>query len=1173
MRLRHLIKYTSYLLLAVMLLSMAGCSTQKNTARSRWWHSFNARYNTYYNGSLAYIDGSLEKENGHKDNFTELLPLYPVGNKNSRELGKGNFDRAIEKSKKAIKLHSIKRRPEWPPGKQKTEKDREWLSRKEYNPFLWKAWMLMGRSQFHSGAFDEAASTFAYMSRLYQTQPSIYGRARAWLAKSYIEQDWMYDAEDVIRNMERDSIHWRAQKEWDYTYTSYYIHHKEYQKAIPYLRKVIKHEMRRKQKARQWFLLGQLHEALGQKEDAYKAYQHVLRQHPPYEVEFNARIAMTEVMAGTQAKKMVSKLQRMAANDNNKDYLDQVYYAIGNIHLAQRDTLKAISAYEKGNQKATRAGIEKGVLLLKLGDLYWQREKYNDAQRCYGEAIGLLDKEREDYEELAYRSKVLDELVPYTDAVQLQDSLQTLAKLPEAQRNAAIDRVIEALKKKEKEEADLLAEQNAQNGMSGNNEPLFDRQTPTSNRPTPMTQNPDQGLWYFYNQMAVNQGKTAFQRLWGKRDNVDNWQRVNKTIVAMEQQNEAETLALDSLEQANALSDSLASIAESDEQDPHKREYYLAQIPFTPEQIEASNLLIMDGLYHSGVIFKDKLDNLQLSEKALRRLVDMYPAYNDIDQAYYHLFLLYSRLHQPGIANSYIQRLKAQHPNSKWTVLLTDPHFKENAVLGTHIEDSLYAATYDAFKANRHNEVHTNAQWSERRFPLGANRDKFLFIGGLSKLNSGNADGCLADMQLLVEKYPESSLSHMAGMIINGVQSGRRLRGGKFDMGDVWSRRTAVLSDSDSIAARQFSNERNTDFTFMIAYHPDSVNENQLLYHVAKYNFTSYMVRNFDVAIEQDGAGLHLMKIAGFRNFDEALQYARAFYRQSSITSLLGKARSFVISDTNLELLGTTFSYDDYDKYYTKHFAPLKVSTFQLLTEPVDVQTIPQKKPAIEDIDRLLDDGTFIDNGLDAKPTDNSTIIVPQDDMPEDNNQGGIIIPTEDVRPQQNTGTTIIPNEPPVVPQPQIQPQVPTIPTVPTVPPSKPTQPVQKQPVKTEPQPIGTPIDQGATVIPVERPATPATPTDRGGIIIPNTQPTQPTKATQPTAKGQTKAQPSTVPNKAQPQNKGGTIIYFENDKNGKNQNTPKPLPKAADKQTKQKKKAEPKTVDFGDEYYDLEGF
>ena len=220
-------------------LILTGCSTQKNTAQSRWWHAFNAKYNTYYNGTLAYIDGSLEKETGNKDNYTEQIPLYTVSNKNSREIGKANFDRAIEKCEKAIHQHSIKRRPEWTKNRRKTAKDIEWLSRREYNPFLWKAWMLMGRSQFYQGDFESAAATFSYMSRLYATQPAIYGKARAWLAKCYIEQNWNYDAEDVIRNILRDSIHWRAQKEWDYTFADYYIHTGNAEQAIPYLRKVI----------------------------------------------------------------------------------------------------------------------------------------------------------------------------------------------------------------------------------------------------------------------------------------------------------------------------------------------------------------------------------------------------------------------------------------------------------------------------------------------------------------------------------------------------------------------------------------------------------------------------------------------------------------------------------------------------------------------------------------------------------------------------------------------------------------------------------------------------------------------------------------------------------------------------------------------------------------------
>lgn len=993
------------MLLAAVLLAATGCTTQKNTAKTRWWHSFKARYNTYYNGTLAYIDGSLEKENGNKDNFTEMLPLYTVGNKQSREIGKGNFEKAIEKCQKTIKLHSIKKRPVWDKKRRKTEKDIEWLSRREYNPFLWKAWMLMGRSQFYKGAFDEAASTFAYMGRLYQTQPAIYAKSRAWLAKCYLEEGWLYDAEDVVRNMERDSIHWSARKEWDYTYADYYIHTGDYAKAIPYLRKVIKHEMRRKQRAREWYLMGQMQAALGNKAEAMRAYKRMIRQNPPYEVEFNARIAMTEVMSGGQWKKMVSRLKRMAASDKNKEYLDQVYYAIGNIYLAQNDTAKAISAYERGAAKATRSGIEKGVLLLKLGDIYWEMERYNDAQRCYGEAIGLLDKERKDYEELSHRSKVLDQLVPYTDAVHLQDSLQTLAKMDEKDRNAAIDRTIAELKRKEKEERDRLAEQNAQetmqqNGGGNNMQQQNNRQQNNMNQQT-------NGLWYFYNATAVSQGKAAFQKMWGKRENVDNWQRVNKTVVNFggnQEETELSEAQLDSIARQEAIEDSLAQIADSAQNDPHKREYYLAQIPFTEDQIEASNKIIEDGLFNAGVIFKDKLNNLPLSEKQLTRLTSQYPDFEKMADAYYHMYLLYMRKGETDVAEGYVERLKKEYPESEWTTLLSDPYFVENAKLGVHMEDSLYASTYDAFKAARYAEVSGNVRISDSRFPLGANRDKFVFIGGLSKLNEGDAEGCLEDMNTVVKKWPQSGVAEMAGMIVKGVSEGKRLKGGKFDLDNVWERRSEVLTDNDSTAVRELSDERFAAFTFMIAYKPDSTDENRLLFELARYNFTSFLVRNFDIAVE-DADGIHRMKVSGFRNYDEALQYVRQLFTNKIITSLIGRNRTIIISEQNLPLLGRQFSYDDYARFYDKHFAPIKISNEQLLNVPETVTTPKPKDNKRE----MPEDGSYDLDNPNGSNGSADTFLDLQEGETQDKQEGETLIeaPTTGNTVKEESGTTV----------------------------------------------------------------------------------------------------------------------------------------------------------------------
>ena len=104
-------KLPSILLFAVMLFAVMSCSTKKNTALTRMWHSFSARYNTYYNGKVAYDEGMYTKEKGHKDNYTELLPVFLVGNESSRTTGSGNFETTITKCQKAIQQHSISRRP------------------------------------------------------------------------------------------------------------------------------------------------------------------------------------------------------------------------------------------------------------------------------------------------------------------------------------------------------------------------------------------------------------------------------------------------------------------------------------------------------------------------------------------------------------------------------------------------------------------------------------------------------------------------------------------------------------------------------------------------------------------------------------------------------------------------------------------------------------------------------------------------------------------------------------------------------------------------------------------------------------------------------------------------------------------------------------------------------
>ena len=948
-------------MMIVMLVTLAACSNKTNTARSRFWQSFTTKYNVYYHGKTNYDEQLKAMMDAYEDDYSQRLYMHPAEARSNPKAPQpsGSFDRTIEKMEKAITLHSIKKKPKRKSGKNRDPKYQEWLARDEYNPYLHNAWYMLAKAQYMKGDFLDAAATFRYITRHFTWKKDLVQECQVREALCYCAMGWPAEADNVLTHVHMDEItNKRVRALANAAFADYYIKAQEPEQAIPYLAKAVK-GFKGSNKVRMSFLLGQLYEEVGDKHNAYLAYKQAgSSSGSTYRTKFNARIKQSAVYEGASIASEVKALKRMTRYDRNKEYLDQVYYAIGNTYLTQKDTLNAIEAYEMGCKKSTRNGVEKGVLLLTLGNVYWQMEKYGDAQRCYGQAIGLLDKDRKDYEQLSERSKILDELAPHTDAVELQDSLQRLANMSEDERNKVIDQIIAELIEKEKEEQRNLEEAEAerisqQQAAMGGVQPL----TPSPQPSLPQTTG--SSSWYFYNPQAVNQGKQVFQRLWGKRQNEDNWQRINKTVVENTEKTDSPgssgTPDKPDEQGGSEIPEELGNSGKADENlpdsaalnDPHQREYYLAQIPFTEEQLAASDNLIKDGLFHAGIIFKDKLDNLRLSKKYLDRLTTQYADYEHNDEAWYHLFLLYSRQGNKEMADWCVEKLKQDFPESEWTILLSDPYFAENQRFGVHLEDSLYAATYNAFKENRYEEVKTNTQLSKSRFPLGQHRPKFLFIEGLSLLNEGDFTQCTERMKQVVEKYPQSEVSEMAGMIIRGVQQGKQLNGGKFDLGDVWTLRDADRMAQDSTHIDTLSIELDVKHVFLLAYQPDSVNQNQLLYEMAKHNFSNYLVRNFEIVIDQDTHGLSRMIISGFLSYDEARQYARQLYGAGGmLADLLKHCRSLIVSEQNLPLLGTTFSYADYELFFEKQLAPIEISKKPLLEEP---ETIIQEEEEDEE--------------------------------------------------------------------------------------------------------------------------------------------------------------------------------------------------------------------------------
>ena len=97
------------------------------------------------------------------------------------------------------------------------------------------------------------------------------------------------------------------------------------------------------------------------------------------------------------------------------------------------------------------------------------------------------------------------------------------------------------------------------------------------------------------------------------------------------------------------------------------------------------------------------------------------------------------------------------------------------------------------------------------------------------------------------------------------------------------------------------------------------MDENQLLYEMARYNFTAFTVRNFDIAIEK-GEGIDMLQVRTFLNYDEAYIYMHRLLNNADMAYKLEGLKCFIISEENLAKLMRGLSFADYFDFYDEYF-------------------------------------------------------------------------------------------------------------------------------------------------------------------------------------------------------------------------------------------------------------
>ncbi|MDE5634404.1 MAG: hypothetical protein K2I51_07040, partial [Muribaculaceae bacterium] len=316
-----------------------------------------------------------------------------------------------------------------------------------------------------------------------------------------------------------------------------------------------------------------------------------------------------------------------------------------------------------------------------------------------------------------------------------------------------------------------------------------------------------------------------------------------------------------------------------------------------------------------GVILKDKMEDFPASEQEFEELLRRYPDNIYRLDAYYNMYLMYMRAGNRAKAEKYRQLILTDFPESGYGIAMQDPDYIEQLRRMQQVENQYYDQALEAYLDNRNSDVHAIYATVARDYPLTKLMPRFMFLEALTYVSDRKPDEFNATLREMLERYPDTDLAPYASSYLKGMAQGRELQQGLGNMrGMLWDIKLGTDSVSPSGEPVEFTINPREEQLLVLLFPTDVISQNALLYNIARHNFTSFMVKDFD--LEQMNFGrLGLLIIKGFDNIDEINHYLKVL-NESSRLRLPAEVRPVVISKANFDkMLQSGRSFDDYFNY------------------------------------------------------------------------------------------------------------------------------------------------------------------------------------------------------------------------------------------------------------------
>ena len=874
-----------YLTLIFITLLAVACSTQKNTGIRRAYHNVTSRYNILFNGTESYKKGMLTLEKSYRDDFSKLIPVFLYTDK--EQLGQigSDMDRAIKKGTKLISMHSLTVKPEYDPDKELTPKQKEFLSRKEYNNYVDDAYLLIGKAHIYKNEYQPARETFNYIVSNFGEDYSVY-ESKVWLARLAIEDERYREAEDMLTALDHNIEFPKKLKGSLYaTMGNYYIHTEQYEKAIEYLKKAADNVSRKPPRVRYYYVIAQLYNKLQQGYLASEYFSKVISSNPPYEMAFNAKIsrALSYQSGDSRGKDIEKQLQKMLRDDKNIDYQDQIYYALGNLYFKRNNLEKAIEYYKKSMQASVGNLKQKAFTSLTLADIFYEMPDYINAQAYYDSAVAIINTDYPNYEIISAKAQSLTKLVDDLHIIDFQDSVLALSYKPRSEIDDLIIDLID--KQNEAEEIQRFEQQQRL-------EEQFSEQAEIRD----LSQSGN--AFYFYNTTAKNLGKKEFQKIWGTRRLEDNWRRRNKNTVSFGTEETAGNEDEEGAEETGAKPEFVTN--------KKTPEFYLQFIPFTDSARQAANNKIAGAYYNAGGIYYEELKDYPKAVETYEELLKRYPTYENRLQVYYKLYSIAKDRNDNALGAKYKQKIISEFPESNYAKLMTNPNFVNEFLASQRVVYDEYEKAYNLFNKSQFAQAKQIAQRAMQTYPEHELYPKFDYIYTIAAGSTKDTLQFVKDLLEFQNRYAGTEIAASAGVVLNYLQHSK----------------PGVIEEQKTIEARklyEYDAEAPHLFVFIV---PKQLNTQQLNFNILGFNLDNFDKLRLKIKRVDLNPRQNLMVIEEFENAETAMDYLQKITTNDEVFRDVNKQgiEPVVITKKNYSAMLKAGTTDEYLIFFRENY-------------------------------------------------------------------------------------------------------------------------------------------------------------------------------------------------------------------------------------------------------------